>query len=78
MVKKEKIPKDYGNIAVTRTFIKEIHIKNCTGQQEICVTDSEVSVTDLSVWDLALSQDDLVNWTTCRWDDFCSLNCLTI
>ena len=78
MVKNETIPKDYGNIATNRTFLKETYIQNCRGQQDICVTDSEASVTDLSIWDEALSSDELVNWTTCRWNDSSSLNCLTI
>ena len=65
MVKNETIPKNYGNIVMNRTFLKDIYIKNCTGQ-DICLTDSKTRVTDLSVWDRALSPDELVKWTTCR------------
>ena len=69
LVKNETIWKDYGNIAMNRTFLKEAYIKTCLVQQDICVTGSEVRVTDFNIWDKALSSDELVKWTTCRWDD---------
>ena len=67
MVKNETISKDFGSIAVNKTFLNETYITNCTRQQDICLTDSEASITDLNIWDKALSSDELVKWTTCRW-----------
>ena len=69
MVKNETMRKDYGNIAINRTFLKEAYIKTCTVQQYICVTDSDVKVTDFDIWDKTLSSVELVRWTTCRWDN---------
>ena len=69
-MKNETISKNYGNIAPNKTFLKETYIKNCTIHQHICLTGSEASVTDLSIWDKALPFDELVKWTTCRWDEY--------
>ena len=56
MVKNETISADHGNIALNKTFLKEAYIN----------TNSEAKVTDLSIWDKALSYNELVKWTTCR------------
>ena len=70
MVKNETISNAYGNIAANRTYLKEVHVRNCTSLNSACITDSNVNVTDLNIWDVALLSDALLKWTTCRWDDY--------
>ena len=65
-MKNEKISKDFGNISLNRAILREVYIKNCVREGNICVTDSEVSVTELNIWDMSLTSDELVKWTTCR------------
>ena len=65
-MKNEKISKDFGNISLNRAILREVYIKSCVREGNICVTDSEVSVTELNTWDMSLTSDELVKWTTCR------------
>ena len=65
-MKNEKISKDFGNISLNRAILREVYIKSCVREGKICVTDSEVSVTELNIWDMSLTSDELVKWTTCR------------
>ena len=66
MVKNETISNDYGNVAINRTILKEVYARNCTCLNDKCDINSNATVTDLNIWDRALSYNELERWTTCR------------
>ena len=41
-------------------------LKTCSNIGGQCTDDMGVSVTDISIWDEALTGDELIKWTTCR------------
>ena len=52
---------------MNRTFLKQSVMKNCLGQDNLCTTSSGVYITDLSIWDKALTSTEMITWTTCRF-----------
>ena len=66
-MKNETISKEYGKISANKTTIQKTEVNNCSSKLDMCVNDYGTKVIDLNIWGNALSLDQLVKWTTCRW-----------
>ena len=66
-LKKDTISKDSGKPSMIRSALQTSYIKHCLKEQNTtCHDKSGVSITDLNIWDKALTSNQLINWTTCR------------
>ena len=54
--------------SVEREIFQQIKTNNCTYQPDIlCIDSAGTTVADLGIWEKALSLDDMVGWSSCRW-----------
>ena len=51
---------------IDAAVLKSLSASDCDGQQPTCETMSNVTVTDLNVWNMSLSMTTMINYTTCR------------
>ena len=66
ILKREVISKEYGNLDVNATYLQNIVIRDCDGNQEQCTNTFGVTLSDLSVWNTLIPSKVLIDWTTCR------------
>ena len=64
-MKKNEIPEDEERTRLDKRFFEELKVINCSGQREYCTSYNGVNVTDLNIWDKALTSVEMISWTKC-------------
>ena len=55
-------------VSVNREVFRDLKANNCSYYPNLNCSDSAgTRVADLGVWDKALSYEEMVGWTTCRY-----------
>jgi hypothetical protein len=59
--------KGMGEIEITNDTIHNLHIEECANNEgPVCDISEMAVIADLTIWNLALENELMLDWTSCR------------